>query len=111
LWNTERNNPGKISLFNPDADGFPQDDYPTAYDYTFTDGTVVGSDKEFNDHLRDKSLELGKKIAFRIVELNGKPLYNIPEFEGEIVEIYCGTFKESIVKTNIYIINLGKVLF
>jgi hypothetical protein len=75
LWNTERNNPGKISSFNPDADGFPQDDFPTAYNYTFLDGTVVSSDKEFNDHLKSKALEEGRRIAVRIVDFHGKPLY------------------------------------
>lgn len=30
---------------------------------------------------------------------NGKKLYNIPEFEGDVAEIYCGSFKETITKT------------
>jgi hypothetical protein len=25
----------------------------------------------------------------------GKPLYNIPDFEGEIAEVYCGSFKST----------------
>jgi ATP-dependent DNA ligase len=33
------------------------------------------------------------------ISRNGKPLFNIPDFNGEIVEIYCGSFKESITKT------------
>lgn len=30
---------------------------------------------------------------------NGKPLYNIPKFTGDIAEIYCGSFKNTIEKT------------
>ena len=31
-----------------------------------------------------------------------KPLYNIPDFNGEIAEIYCGDFKTSIEKTRTF---------
>lgn len=33
------------------------------------------------------------------ISRKGKPLYNIPEFKGEIAEIYCGTFEKTINKT------------
>jgi len=32
----------------------------------------------------------------------GKPLYNIPDFSGEVAEIYCGSFKETIIKTRTF---------
>lgn len=31
-----------------------------------------------------------------IVSRKGKPLYNIPQFEGDQAEIFCGSFKETI---------------
>lgn len=30
---------------------------------------------------------------------NGKPLYNIPIFKGEIAEVFCGSFEETITAT------------
>ena len=39
------------------------------------------------------------KNGDNFVSRNGKPLYNIPYFDGDVAEIYCGSFKETITKT------------
>jgi hypothetical protein len=39
------------------------------------------------------------KIEGKYFSRNNKLLYNIPEFDGEVAEIYCGSFKDSIINT------------
>lgn len=34
-----------------------------------------------------------------VVSRSGKPLYNIPDFDGEVAEVYCGSFRETIIRT------------
>lgn len=76
-WNTERWDKAKNASFNPDADGNPQDDFPTSYPYVFTDGESVANDKAFNDYLKQLALGQGEQIATRIVDLSANPRYNI----------------------------------
>jgi len=84
-WNKERFiNP---SLFNPDSDGNPQEDFPTSYNYTMADGTVVSNDKGFNDALKSISLRQGLIIATNIINNSKKPKYNL-----KYVERFTNTF-------------------
>ncbi len=67
-----------ISSFNPDEEGYPQSEFPTTYPYTFyIDGTVVNSDKEFNNHLRELALAEGKLIADQLIYMSKYPFFEL----------------------------------
>lgn len=74
-WNTERY--ANTSVFTPDSEGKPTDDFPDTYNYTFIDGTVVTDDEEFNDHLKTIALTQGLIIATAIVKNTSKPKYTL----------------------------------
>lgn len=75
IWNKERHrNPAS---FNPDSEGAPTSNFPTAYNYTFEDGTVVSSDEDFNETLREQSKVQGEKVANDLIRESKNPRYTI----------------------------------